>query len=107
MAISHTPGKPSGQVESGSARRTPWTPRWPPCREQVLVTWITPAGQGECLRTAASKLRKERLGEDLAVSQASSPMIDAGLPLVQCLDILGTRRKTGTLRLSSCADAVR
>ncbi len=60
-------------------------------REQVLVTRITPvkaaaAGGGKAGKPAASK--------NLAVfTRQFSVMIDAGLPLVQCLEILGTQEE--------------
>jgi type IV pilus assembly protein PilC len=61
-------------------------------REQVLVTRITaakskaePAAKGK-----AGKLGKKVRAKNLAVfTRQFSVMIDAGLPLVQCLDILG------------------
>jgi type IV pilus assembly protein PilC len=61
-------------------------------REQVLVTKISPA------KAKAEPAKKEKVGKvgkkvsakNLAVfTRQFSVMIDAGLPLVQCLDILG------------------
>jgi type IV pilus assembly protein PilC len=62
-------------------------------REQVLVTRITPA-----TTKAASAPKKARdkapPAKNLAVfTRQFSVMIDAGLPLVQCLDILGTQEE--------------
>jgi type IV pilus assembly protein PilC len=66
-------------------------------REQILVTKITPV---KAKAQAAEK--KEKLGrtgkavaaKNLAVfTRQFSVMIDAGLPLVQCLDILGTQEE--------------
>ena len=69
-------------------------------REQILVTRITPAkakaaekdkekkaaGGGKTTKTVAAK--------NLAVfTRQFSVMIDAGLPLVQCLDILGNQEE--------------
>jgi type IV pilus assembly protein PilC len=60
-------------------------------REQILVTRITPA-----LAKAAPKKAKEKAApaKNLAVfTRQFSVMIDAGLPLVQCLEILGTQEE--------------
>src|SRR3954468_18303674 len=65
-------------------------------RDQILVTRITPAKE----KAAAAK--KEKVGKtgkkvaakNLAVfTRQFSVMIDAGLPLVQCLDILGNQEE--------------
>ena len=64
-------------------------------REQVLVTQINPAKE-KGARTAASKKigTKSVSAKNLAVfTRQFSVMIDAGLPLVQCLDILGTQEE--------------
>jgi type IV pilus assembly protein PilC len=61
-------------------------------REQIMVTRITPAKEKA---EAAAKGKTGKLGKrvktkNLAVfTRQFSVMIDAGLPLVQCLDILG------------------
>jgi type IV pilus assembly protein PilC len=65
-------------------------------REQVMVTRITPAkGKGAAVPEKAAqggKLGKKAKAKNLAVfTRQFSVMIDAGLPLVQCLDILGTQ----------------
>jgi type IV pilus assembly protein PilC len=66
-------------------------------REQINVTRITPAKVGK-----AETAKKEKVGKtgkkvsakNLAVFvRQFSVMIDAGLPLVQCLDILGTQEE--------------
>src|SRR5437867_7277551 len=65
-------------------------------REQIQVTRITPA------KAKADAAKKEKVGKtgkkvsakNLAVFvRQFSVMIDAGLPLVQCLDILGTQEE--------------
>jgi type IV pilus assembly protein PilC len=66
-------------------------------REQIMVTRITPAaakakaeGEGRKL----GKTNKKVSPKNLAVfTRQFSVMIDAGLPLVQCLDILGTQEE--------------
>src|SRR6187200_1288999 len=61
-------------------------------REQILVTQITP------VKEAAAKVSKPRgkkvSAKNLAVfTRQFSVMIDAGLPLVQCLEILGNQEE--------------
>jgi type IV pilus assembly protein PilC len=62
-------------------------------REQVMVTRITPAkAKPESGAKAVGKIGKKASAKSLAVfTRQFSVMIDAGLPLVQCLDILGTQ----------------
>jgi type IV pilus assembly protein PilC len=66
-------------------------------RDQILVTRITPArGKDEAgaKKRAPGKLGKKVAAKNLAVfTRQFSVMIDAGLPLVQCLDILGTQEE--------------
>ena len=64
-------------------------------REQVLVTRITPANAAaEPKAKAKGKLGKSASAKSLAVfTRQFSVMIDAGLPLVQCLDILGSQEE--------------
>src|SRR6201993_5206495 len=66
-------------------------------REQILVTRITPAKAKAKARAAAKKSGKlgKRVGaKTLAVfTRQFSVMIDAGLPLVQCLEILGSQEE--------------
>ena len=62
-------------------------------REQILVTQINPVKEA-----AAAKVSKPRgksvSAKNLAVfTRQFSVMIDAGLPLVQCLEILGTQEE--------------
>jgi type IV pilus assembly protein PilC len=66
-------------------------------REQIMVTRITPAAARAKAEGAARKLGKigkKVAAKNLAVfTRQFSVMIDAGLPLVQCLDILGTQEE--------------
>ncbi len=66
-------------------------------REQILVTRITPAkakAEAAAKTKAAGKLGKKASAKSLAVfTRQFSVMIDAGLPLVQCLDILGSQEE--------------
>ena len=66
-------------------------------REQILVTRITPSKAKEEAATTTKKLGKLTKGvsaKNLAVfTRQFSVMIDAGLPLVQCLDILGNQEE--------------
>src|SRR5437773_4060290 len=66
-------------------------------REQIQVTRITPAkGKAE---TAPAKAKIGKLGKKVSAKNLAvfvrqfSVMIDAGLPLVQCLEILGTQEE--------------
>ena len=57
-------------------------------REQIQVTQITPVKE----KAAKKAKAKGASAKDLAVfTRQFSVMIGAGLPLVQCLDILGTQ----------------
>src|SRR5215510_9938449 len=62
-------------------------------REQILVTQINPVK--EAAKAAAKPAKGKRVSaKNLAVfTRQFSVMIDAGLPLVQCLDILGTQEE--------------
>jgi type IV pilus assembly protein PilC len=63
-------------------------------REQILVTQINPVK--EAAKAAAPKAPKGKSvsAKNLAVfTRQFSVMIDAGLPLVQCLDILGSQEE--------------
>src|SRR4249920_615777 len=66
-------------------------------REQVLVTRITPGKEKAAAavkKEAKGKLGKKVSAKNLAVFvRQFSVMIDAGLPLVQCLDILGSQEE--------------
>jgi type IV pilus assembly protein PilC len=67
-------------------------------REQINVTRITPAVKGK-EEGAAKKEKAGRTGKKVAAKNLAvftrqfSVMIDAGLPLVQCLDILGSQEE--------------
>ena len=66
-------------------------------REQVFVTRITPSkakAEAGAVKEKAGKLGKRVKAKNLAVfTRQFSVMIDAGLPLVQCLDILGSQEE--------------
>jgi type IV pilus assembly protein PilC len=65
-------------------------------REQVLVTRITPAkATSAAAPKAAPRARSKKVGaKSLAIfTRQFSVMIDAGLPLVQCLEILGNQEE--------------
>jgi type IV pilus assembly protein PilC len=64
-------------------------------REQINVTRITPATKVETAKKEkAGKTGKKVSAKNLAVfTRQFSVMIDAGLPLVQCLDILGSQEE--------------
>jgi type IV pilus assembly protein PilC len=65
-------------------------------REQILVTRITAAkaAKAEGKKEKAGVVGKKAKAKNLAVfTRQFSVMIDAGLPLVQCLDILGTQEE--------------
>ncbi len=64
-------------------------------RDQILVTRITPAkAKAEPAEKKAGKLGKRVAAKNLAVfTRQFSVMIDAGLPLVQCLEILGSQEE--------------
>src|SRR4051812_6715823 len=66
-------------------------------REQIMVTTITPAkaaADAPVKKETVGKLGKRVSAKNLAVFvRQFSVMIDAGLPLVQCLDILGTQEE--------------
>ena len=66
-------------------------------REQINVTRITPAKAGK--EAAAKKEKTGKSGKKVSAKNLAvftrqfSVMIDAGLPLVQCLDILGSQEE--------------
>src|SRR5437870_8559062 len=65
-------------------------------RDQILVTRITPAKEkaDAAPATKKGKAGKKVSPKNLAVfTRQFSVMIDAGLPLVQCLEILGTQEE--------------
>jgi type IV pilus assembly protein PilC len=63
-------------------------------REQVLVTQINPVKEKAAKTTTGPKRTRGVNAKNLAVfTRQFSVMIDAGLPLVQCLEILGTQEE--------------
>ena len=64
-------------------------------REQILVTQINPVKEAAAKAAGPSKPKSRRVNaKNLAVfTRQFSVMIDAGLPLVQCLEILGTQEE--------------
>jgi type IV pilus assembly protein PilC len=64
-------------------------------REQVLVTKVTPVkAKADAPAQKKGKLGKGVAAKNLAIfTRQFSVMIDAGLPLVQCLEILGTQEE--------------
>jgi type IV pilus assembly protein PilC len=63
-------------------------------REQIQVTRITPAAKAAAKTAKAGRFGRSVNAKNLAVfTRQFSVMIDAGLPLVQCLDILGTQEE--------------
>jgi type IV pilus assembly protein PilC len=63
-------------------------------REQVMVTKINPVKEKAEAKPVAIKRKKGVTPKSLAVfTRQFSVMIDAGLPLVQCLEILGTQEE--------------
>ncbi len=64
-------------------------------RDQIQVTRITPAAaKVETKKAGGGKTNKKVAAKNLAVfTRQFSVMIDAGLPLVQCLDILGNQEE--------------
>src|SRR5256714_7744340 len=63
-------------------------------RDQINVTKITPAKAEAEKKAKTGMTGKKVAAKNLAVfTRQFSVMIDAGLPLVQCLDILGTQEE--------------
>src|SRR5580700_2358705 len=65
-------------------------------RDQIMVTRITPAKvkAEDAAKAKVGKTGKKVSAKNLAVfTRQFSVMIDAGLPLVQCLDILGSQEE--------------
>ena len=66
-------------------------------REQINVTRITPAAKGKeeaAVKEKGGKAGKKVSAKSLAVfTRQFSVMIDAGLPLVQCLEILAGQQE--------------
>ena len=76
-------------------------------REQILVTRITPQkAKAAAAPKAAGKTGKRVAAKNLAVfTRQFSVMIDAGLPLVQCLELLA--KEEPDKKLSAAIDATR
>ena len=73
-----------------SASPTRWTRRAALRREKIQITKIDAAGPSRAKPKAAKKGGVKVPAKNLAIfTRQFSVMIDAGLPLVQCLDILG------------------
>jgi type IV pilus assembly protein PilC len=63
-------------------------------REQILVTRITPVKEKAATITGKPRRAKSVNAKNLAVfTRQFAVMIDAGLPLVQCLEILGNQEE--------------
>jgi type IV pilus assembly protein PilC len=63
-------------------------------REQVLITRITPVKAKAAAATKVPRGNKKVPAKNLAIfTRQFSVMIDAGLPLVQCLEILGNQEE--------------
>jgi type IV pilus assembly protein PilC len=63
-------------------------------REQVLITRITPVKARAAATVKAGRRSKKVPAKNLAIfTRQFSVMIDAGLPLVQCLEILGSQEE--------------
>ncbi len=63
-------------------------------RDQIMVTRINPSKTKEAAKKAVGKTGKKVSAKNLAVfTRQFSVMIDAGLPLVQCLEILGNQEE--------------
>ena len=62
-------------------------------REQILVTQINPVKEAKSAGPAKPKSRRVNPKNLAVFTRQFSVMIDAGLPLVQCLEILGTQEE--------------
>jgi type IV pilus assembly protein PilC len=63
-------------------------------REQIQVTKVNPVKDKDAAKAAGKKKGTKVAAKNLAVfTRQFSVMIDAGLPLVQCLDILGNQEE--------------
>ena len=63
-------------------------------REQLVITRITPAKARADAPVKAARSKKKVKAKNLAIfTRQFSVMIDAGLPLVQCLEILGAQEE--------------
>ena len=76
-------------------------------REQILVTRID-AAQAKAAAAPKKAKAKAAPAKNLAVfTRQFSVMIDAGLPLVQCLDILGNQEENKNFAAGDPADSDR
>jgi type IV pilus assembly protein PilC len=62
-------------------------------REQILVTRIAPQAQAKASAPKKTKAKAPPTKNLAVFTRQFSVMIDAGLPLVQCLEILGTQEE--------------
>src|SRR5919204_2547426 len=62
-------------------------------REQILVTRITPSAAKAAAAPKKAKAKAPNAKNLAVFTRQFSVMIDAGLPLVQCLEILGTQEE--------------
>src|SRR5687767_9738226 len=62
-------------------------------REQILVTNITPVAEKKAEKEKKARGKKVAAKNLAVFTRQFSVMIDAGLPLVQCLEILGTQEE--------------
>jgi len=62
-------------------------------REQILVTQINPVKEAAAPKVSKPRGRKVAAKNLAVFTRQFSVMIDAGLPLVQCLEILGTQEE--------------
>ena len=62
-------------------------------REQVLVTQINPVKEKEAAKPKTGRAKGVSAKSLAVFTRQFSVMIDAGLPLVQCLEILGTQEE--------------
>src|SRR5688572_5886923 len=62
-------------------------------RDQILVTQINPVKEKASAKPVGVKSKKVAAKNLAVFTRQFSVMIDAGLPLVQCLEILGTQEE--------------
>src|SRR6201988_904836 len=63
-------------------------------RDQILVTQISPTKEKAAAKAKGGPKDKAVAAKNLAIfTRQFSVMIDAGLPLVQCLEILGSQEE--------------
>ena len=68
-------------------------------REQVFVTRIDAAARGSAPRPRAARAGKAAAPARLAAfTRQLAVMVDAGLPLVECLEVLGAQEEDGSFR---------